>query len=70
MVQKRISSEGRDHTFNVDIPFTGEKIRELIRDRTNIPEETQFLFDYPEMPSSSWLEITFLTRILPNISCS
>ena len=54
MVQVRISSEGREHTFNVDVPFTGEKIRELIRDRTNIPEETQFLFDYPEIPDAKF----------------
>ena len=48
MVQVRISSEGGDHTFNVDVPFTREKIRELIRGRTNIPEESQSLFDYSE----------------------
>ena len=48
MVQVRISSEGGDHTFNVDVPFTADKVRELIRGRTNIPEESQSLFDYSE----------------------
>ena len=54
MVQVRISSEGGEQTFNVDIPFTGEKIKELIRDRTNIPEESQFLFDYPKIPDAEF----------------